>query len=58
MATLLAGQRAAIEMLKLQGLFLKEAARKSGMSMAALKVATHRALKGLRATLVRPPDRP
>jgi RNA polymerase sigma-70 factor (ECF subfamily) len=35
-------------MLKLQEMSLKEAAEASGMSVAALKVATHRALKNLR----------
>ena len=42
------GQREAIRLLKLEELSLKEAAGKSGMSIAALKVATHRALKSLR----------
>ncbi len=42
------GQRDAIRMLKLQEMSLKEAAEASGMSVAALKVATHRALKNLR----------
>lgn len=42
------GQRDAIRMLKLEGLSLKEAAVVSGMSIAALKVATHRGLKNLR----------
>lgn len=41
-------QRNAIQMLKLQEMSLKEAAAASGMSVAALKVATHRALKNLR----------
>ncbi len=43
-----AGQRSAIEMLKLEELSLLEASATSGMSVAALKVATHRALKKLR----------
>lgn len=43
-----AGQRDAVRMLKLEGMTLKEAAAASGMSVAALKVATHRALKTLR----------
>jgi RNA polymerase sigma-70 factor (ECF subfamily) len=43
-----AGQRDAIRMLKLEEMSLKEAAAASGMSVAALKVATHRALKNLR----------
>lgn len=42
------GQRDAIRLLKLQELSLKEAASVSGMSVAALKVATHRAMKNLR----------
>lgn len=45
------GQREAITLLKLQELSLKEAADRSGMSIAALKVATHRALKSLRTIL-------
>lgn len=45
------GQRQAITLLKLQEMSLKEAADKSGMSIAALKVATHRALKTLRMIL-------
>ncbi len=45
------GQREAVTLLKLQEMSLKEAAEKSGMSIAALKVATHRALKNLRAIL-------
>jgi RNA polymerase sigma factor (sigma-70 family) len=43
-----AGQREAIRMLKLEEMSLKEAAAANGMSIAALKVATHRALKNLR----------
>jgi RNA polymerase sigma-70 factor (ECF subfamily) len=43
-----ARQRDAIRMLKLEEMSLKEAAAASGMSIAALKVATHRALKNLR----------
>jgi len=42
------GQRDAVRMLKLQEMSLKEAAAASGMSIAALKVATHRGLKNLR----------
>jgi len=51
--TLPSGQREAITLLKLQEMSLKEAADRSGMSIAALKVATHRALKSLRAILGR-----
>ncbi len=42
------GQREAIRLLKLKEMSLKEAAAASGMTVAALKVATHRALKNLR----------
>ncbi len=45
-------QRDAIELLKLQDLSLKEAASASGMSVGALKVATHRAVAALRRILV------
>lgn len=43
-----AGQRDAVRMLKLEEMSLQEAAAASGMSVAALKTATHRALKSLR----------
>jgi RNA polymerase sigma-70 factor (ECF subfamily) len=46
-----AGQRQAIELLKLKELSLKEAAAKSGVSIGALKVATHRAMVALRRML-------
>ena len=46
-----AGQRTAIKLLKLRELSLKEAADVSGMSMSALKVAAHRAIKRLRGSL-------
>ena len=45
------GQRQAIEMLKLKEMSLKEAAAATGMSIGALKVATHRAIKALRVAL-------
>lgn len=45
------GQRRAIEMTKLQELSLEEASTASGMSVAALKVATHRGLQALRKLL-------
>jgi RNA polymerase sigma-70 factor (ECF subfamily) len=45
------GQRQAVLLLKLHGLSLKEAASESGMSVAALKVASHRGLKALRVIL-------
>jgi RNA polymerase sigma-70 factor (ECF subfamily) len=48
------GQREAIRLLKLQEMSLKEAAAASGMSVAALKVATHRAMKTLREIFVKP----
>ncbi|CAM5772310.1 RNA polymerase sigma factor [Labrys miyagiensis] len=44
-------QRQAIRMLKLKEMSLKEAATASGMSIASLKVATHRAIKKLRDML-------
>ncbi|WP_180735757.1 sigma-70 family RNA polymerase sigma factor [Paraburkholderia sp. PGU19] len=43
-----AGQRDAMRMLKLEEMSLRDAADASGMSVAALKVATHRAMKRLR----------
>lgn len=48
------GQRDAIRLLKLQEMSLKEAAAASGLSVAALKVATHRALKNLRKMFATP----
>ena len=47
------GQRSAIEMLKLREMSLKEAATTSGMSIGALKIATHRAMTALRKMLVK-----
>lgn len=47
------GQRAAIEMLKLRAMSLKEAAAASGSSVDALKVATHRAMTALRKKLTK-----
>jgi len=47
------GQRAAIEHLKVKEMSLKEAAEATGMSIPALKVATHRAIKSLRVKLKR-----
>jgi RNA polymerase sigma factor (sigma-70 family) len=44
-------QRDAVRMLKLNEMSLKEASQKSGRSVAALKVATHRALANLRKLL-------
>ncbi len=51
-ADLPAGQRQAVELLKLKELSLKEASAASGMSVAALKVAVHRGLKALRVRLM------
>jgi RNA polymerase sigma-70 factor (ECF subfamily) len=45
------GQRQAVTMLKLEEMSLKEAAEVSGMSIAALKVSTHRGIKALRRLL-------
>jgi RNA polymerase sigma factor (sigma-70 family) len=45
------GQRMAIELVKFREMSLKEAARASGMSIGALKVAVHRATKTLRVVL-------
>lgn len=47
-----AGQRTAVELLKLHEMSLNEASEASGMSVAALKVAMHRALKSLRTQMV------
>ena len=46
------GQREAIKLMKLQEMSLRQAAAVSGMSIAALKVATHRGLKSLRRLLI------
>ena len=47
------GQRTAIEMLKLRETSLREAAAACGMSIGALKVATHRAMSALRRALLK-----
>lgn len=44
-------QRTAIELLKLKEMSLKEASAATGMSVAALKVTSHRAIRNLRALL-------
>lgn len=44
-------QRLAIDMLKVQGMSLKEASDASGVSIGALKVAVHRGIAGLRHLL-------
>lgn len=46
-------ERQAIDMLKLDELSLKEASAKSGISIAALKVATNRGMARLRAILIK-----
>jgi RNA polymerase sigma-70 factor (ECF subfamily) len=46
-----AGQRRAIQLLKLDEMSLKEASAATGISIVALKLATHRALKALRKLL-------
>lgn len=46
-----AGQRRALELLKLRELSLKEAAAETGLAVGALKVATHRAMASLRRAL-------
>jgi RNA polymerase sigma factor (sigma-70 family) len=45
------GQRSAIELLKMREMSLKEAAQATGMSISALKVSVHRAIKTLRTSL-------
>src|SRR5262249_62385487 len=50
------GQRRAIQLLKIEERSLKEAASVSGMSVASLKVQTHRALKSLRKMLRKQSD--
>lgn len=46
------GQREAIRLLKLEEMSLREASEVSGMSISALKVATHRAIKNLRKIIL------
>lgn len=48
-----AGQRRAVECLKLKELSLREAAAETGMTVAALKVSMHRALRSLRAAMTK-----
>lgn len=45
------GQRQAVEMLKLQEMSLQEAATATGLSVTALKVATHRGIRALKRLL-------
>jgi RNA polymerase sigma-70 factor (ECF subfamily) len=49
--TLPASQRTALGLTKIEGLSLAEASQRSGMTVGALKVATHRALQSLRRRL-------
>jgi RNA polymerase sigma-70 factor (ECF subfamily) len=51
LARLPPGQRQALELLKLKEMSLKEASAATGLSITALKVATHRALKSLRVAM-------
>jgi RNA polymerase sigma factor (sigma-70 family) len=46
-----AGQRSAIELLKLREMSLREAAAVTGMSISALKASVHRGVRSLRVTL-------
>lgn len=50
-AGLPAGQRQALELLKLKEMTLQEAAAQTGLTITALKVATHRAIAALRRKL-------
>lgn len=45
------GQRSALELLKLHEMSLKEASQATGVSISALKVSVHRAIKTLRVSL-------
>ena len=58
MESLPAGQREAIRLLKLEEKSLKEASAESGMSIAALKVSVHRAVKALRTMLEGKDEKP
>ena len=53
MATLPQGQCEAIELIKIQGLSLNEAAKVTGKSVGSLKVGIHRAIKAMRLALER-----
>lgn len=46
-----AGQRQAVELMKVQGLSLREASGRTGKSVASLKVTVHRALKAMKQSL-------
>lgn len=54
-AALPPGQKKALDLVKLKELSLKEASAISGMSIPALKVAVHRAVRTLRGVLKRQP---
>ncbi|MBI3435878.1 MAG: sigma-70 family RNA polymerase sigma factor [Proteobacteria bacterium] len=47
------GQREAVELVKLREMSLRQASEVSGMSVAALKVSVHRAMKTLRGVMVK-----
>ncbi|MFA5950082.1 MAG: RNA polymerase sigma factor [Hyphomicrobium sp.] len=51
LSTLPAGQREAIELMKIRGLSLQEASDHTGKSVASLKVTVHRAIKAMRQAL-------
>lgn len=51
LATLPEGQRQAIVLLKIQEMSLKQASEATGLSIAALKVSTHRGIKALKRLL-------
>ncbi len=51
LAALPAGQRQALTLVKVEEMSLREASAASGISIAALKVATHRGVKALRRML-------
>ena len=52
------GEREAVRLLKLREMSLRQAAAVSGMTVAALKAAVHRALKNLRKMLARSGEEP
>jgi RNA polymerase sigma-70 factor (ECF subfamily) len=58
MESLPAGQREAIRLLKIEEKSLKQASAESGVSVAALKVSVHRAVRALRAILERKSEEP
>ena len=58
MESLPAGQREAIRLLKIEEKSLREASAESGMSVAALKVSVHRAVKALRVLMERKNEKP